>query len=516
MELRPFRALLTARLQVLWNLAHRGRGAVGTLSALLISVIAIACLVPPFIMFVKFGGVLGEDLAASDSPSLLWLCVLHALLMIWLGGMAGLRHQAGFDRTLLRLFPLKPTQVLMAELPFNLIDTIPILGFTLFAGLGAGLVQALPSTAVHVLLIVLEGMLGLLLFQQIVGATRRLMTGSRLVMGILGLAAITALTLAAIFAGYHALRAAALGEGGRALMLGALPLAWTIGLFAIATRLQLLEMRQDPPLHRQRSKAETLWTFRAPAAGIARLMVSQVAGARAGLLVLVLPLFSCGMLVLAADILGRSAAGRDTTGLFLTALQLSRAAQALPLYVIVPVAVMLLNRELWMNQLAWESGGIKTLFLAPIGSGHIVRGKFMGLLMLQVPQALIAALPLLRLRMPQPWELLTGLVAALAVAMSLATIGLGLSVRHPRVIAARAERTEGAPASLTLLSTAIIGAHAVFVAGVVVMLGRIAPWLPMLVFAACAAGVLVARTKLIAALAAQVDAHREHVVETLG
>ena len=140
-------------------------------------------------------------------------------------------------------------------------------------------------------------------------------------------------------------------------------------------------------------------------------------------------------------------------------------------------------------------------------------------MLLQVPQALITCLPLARLRGPQPWELLTGLAAALFVGCSLASIGLGLSARFPRVIAARAEPTDASPASLTLLSTAIIIAHAVVVAVLVVGLGRFAPsmpWAPAVAFGVGAACVFLAHARFVATLGAQIDAHREQLVETLG
>ena len=78
MNVGPLRALIAARVQVLWNLAHRGRGVAGTILAILIVGIAAACLVPPAFMFWTFGRVLGEDLAAPGSPSIEWLRGLDA------------------------------------------------------------------------------------------------------------------------------------------------------------------------------------------------------------------------------------------------------------------------------------------------------------------------------------------------------------------------------------------------------------------------------------------------------
>ena len=78
---KPLRALTAARLQVLWNTVHRGRGALGFVAAVLLLLAGVACLIPPGGLFVRFGQVLGEDLAATDSPAMIWLAGLHALIV---------------------------------------------------------------------------------------------------------------------------------------------------------------------------------------------------------------------------------------------------------------------------------------------------------------------------------------------------------------------------------------------------------------------------------------------------
>lgn len=535
MVVSPFRALLAARVQLLWNVAHRGRGALGTISAIVIVCAAVACLVPPFLMFVTFGTVLGEDLASPGSPSLTWLAGLHALLVLGLGAMAGLRHQAGFDRTVLRAFPLRPLQVLLAELPFNLIDTIPVLGCVMFAGLGIGLARSAPDGVAHATLTVAQGMLGILLVQQLVGALRRLVSRSRSLMALAaagaalggalvflaarrGLAEGLGLVLAwwPTSAGHHALRAALLDEPGRAWGFQAASLAWTLALFLLTLWLQFKEMDLDPPEQAERRLDERVWTFATPDAGVARLLATQVAGSRAGLVQLVLPLFGTGMLVLAADIVRRSAAGRDPSGLHLTAHSLAEKLVELPLFAIVPPAVVLLGRELWMNQFAWSGGGVKTLLLAPLRTTRLLEGHLKGLLLLQVPQALLACAPLFRLRMPREWELLTGLASALACAVVLATAGHVLSARFPRVISVRGDRSDGVPASLALAGTALVAGLAGVLIAVVRGLSASGGWAPAAALGGLCGAALVVRRILAARIARVVDAHRETLAETLG
>ena len=535
MVVSPARALVTARLQLLWNLAHRGRGAVATLAAVVIVVVAVACLVPPFVMFLSFGSALGQDLTAEASPAATWLCGLVALIVFGLGGIAGLRHRPGFDRELLRVLPLRPVQLLVGELPFSLIDTIPVLGFTFLAGLGAGLARSMPGSGFQVVVVVAQDMLCLLLVQQIVGACVRLAGRSRMgtAIGVLVAVLVAAVALLSAgeglegalervmgvlptSAGWQAVRAAASGQATRALVLHLAGLAFTAALFAVTVKLQLLDLRQEPPARIVRRQPEKLWTFRRPAAGVARLLAAEVLGARAGQLLLALPIFGTTIFVLAADILRRSAVGRDFSGFLLTVHLVLHEAVALPLFVLVPPAVILCNRQLWLNQFAWDGGGVKALFLAPVRTVEILRGKLAGLLLVQMPQALLACAPLLRLRLPEGWDLLTGLCAAAMAATALGTIGHVLSAHHPRVLAEQGERTGGTDARLALLLTCVVLAMAGVVYGVVRGLAGLPPWAPALVFSALTVGALAAHRSLAPRMAAEIDGCREVLVETLG
>ena len=69
--------------------------------------------------------------------------------------------------------PLRTSHLLIAELPFGLLDTIPILGLTCFGGLAIGLMQSHPASPAVVLLVIALSMLSLLLTQQFVGAIKR-------------------------------------------------------------------------------------------------------------------------------------------------------------------------------------------------------------------------------------------------------------------------------------------------------------------------------------------------------
>lgn len=529
--MKRLRALTVARLQVLWNTVHRGRGLLGTVAAVAVLLIGLACLFPPGAMFVVFGKVLGEDLAALDSPAMIWLAGLHALIVFGLGTMAGARQHGAFDRELLRMLPLRRVQAVIAELPFNLLDTLPVLGLTFFLGLSIGLFEVLPDQGLGILLVFVQAILSLLLVQQLVGVLKRLASRSKgLLLALVGLP-LLALAVASqagvedaplmligwlpTSAGYHALRASALGQDGAALGFQVLLGAWNLGLFAVVAWLQLKELDQDPPLRVDSGVQESLWSFQRPAVGVARLFMTQVLGSRFGKILLGVPLFGMLVVVVCADIIGRSAEGRDTSGFFETAQALIARAEALPLYLIVPVGSAIFMGELWLNQFSWDGKGVKSLMLVPLRTTDLLAGKLLGLFGLLLPQGLLACLPLLRLSRPDPLELLAGVLAGTLVVLALGTFGHLLSAWYPRRHRGQGEGASGAPPMLGLLSTAGILLMAGLVAGIWFVLHDAAGWAPAAGYALAALAVLLAGRLVRPAIAAQVDARRELIVETL-
>lgn len=527
---KRLRALVAARLQVLWNTVHRGQGMVGVVAAVAVLLIGFACLLPPGAMFVVFGKVLGEDLPAADSPAMTWLAGLHALIVFGLGTMAGTRQHGAFDRELLRMLPLRRVQAVVAELPFNLLDTLPILGVTFFLGLSVGLVQVLPGQGLGILVVFAQAVLSLLLVQQLVGVLKRLASGSKGLLVGLALLPLAALAVASqvggleapmllvswlpTSAGYHALRASALGETSRALLCHGVLLAWNLALFAVVAWLQVKELDQDPPERVDTGTPESLWTFARPASGVARLFTSQVIGSRFGKILLGIPLFGTLVLVVCADILGRSAEGRDT-GFLETAQALIAKLDAMPLFVLVPAGAAIFMGELWLNQFSWDGNGVKSLMLAPLRTTDLLAGKLLGLVWLLVPQGLIACLPLLRRSFPDPFEVLAGGLASLMIVLALGTFGHLLSAWYPRPHRGKGEGAVSAPPMLGLLSTSAILAVAGLTGGIWLVLRGVAAWAPAagygLVVLACLGAARLARP----ALAAEVDRKRELIVETL-
>ena len=528
---RPLRALAAARAQVLWNTVRKGQGAFGAAAAALLLVVGVACLVPPFYMFLAFGRELGGDLAAPESPAMGWLVSLHAIVVFGLGAAAGVRQHGAFDRDLLRMLPLRKIQAALAELPFLLLDTLPILGLVFLAGLGTGMAGELPEHRLAIAWVTLNGVVSLLLVQQLVGVLRRL-AGGKSFRALVGIAlALLLVVIASQFllqddparfvqrlpsgAGWEALRLSVLGESGAAAMRHALLVAWNLGLFAVTAWLHARELGQDPPLRIAEGTDEKLWTFRTPGAGIARLFLAQVTGSRRGQLLLVLPAFVTGAFVLASVIVTNSAAGREGDSGIATMQALLGRVEALPLWFAIPVAVACFNGELWLNQFSWDGKGIKTLVLAPLRTEDLLWGKLLGLLCLQVPQGLLACLPLLRLAAPSKMELLAGLAGGAAATVFLGSVGHLLSAHYPRAQRAEGEGASGAPPQLGLIATVAI----LIVAGLSFVLWTVssgfAPWAPAAVFAVLAAALLGGHRLFAPELARRVDEQRETLVETL-
>lgn len=524
----PLRAMTQARLELISNAMGKGSGKAARLSAAVVLVLGLACLSLPFYMFMVFGRQLGEDLPETGGISIVWLATLHGLLVFGMGSAAGLRQHRGFDRELLRSLPLRPSQLLLSELPFALLDTIPLLGVAFFGGLGVGMVRAQPSAAPGIVLVMLLGVLSVLLMQQLVGTVRRLVGRSLFA----GIAAVAVATPIAIFVGlsategvapavklflsdlpstlgYRGLQAWLLGETAAAEGYLAGAVAFVGALFGATVWLQLRELAKDPPLRLARAGDGNLWSFGRPWVGIARLFVSQVLSASYGKVLCLAPFFVTGVFTLCAVKVQYVAPGSVMEKVF-------DSARTYPLYAIVPSVIVILGGGLWMNQFAWDGRGVKTLLLAPVSSAVVLRGKLVGLGAILLPQSLLACAPLAFLGSPRPDEIGSGLAAGAFLTCLLGTAGQLLSVRFPRKLAEAGAGVEAAPASLQLQSGGLVAVAGGICFGTYVGLRSLHPWAPAAGFALLTLGAyglrLAARSRLTAAF----DANRETLAERLG
>ncbi|MBL4849869.1 MAG: hypothetical protein JKY65_30445 [Planctomycetes bacterium] len=526
----PLRAMTRARLELIWNAISKGSGALSLISGAVVITIGLACLIPPAYMFSVFGRQLplAEDVVGS-TPAMTWLSTLSALLVFFLGGVAGLRQHRRFDRELLRALPLRTSQILLSELPFGLLDTIPLLALSCFAGLGFGLTRSHPDSILLVLLITALGVVSVLLVQQLVGVLRRLLARPRFLGIAAGLATLPTLALLGLSAtqgvkpaaflvlhwlptsmAYRGLEAWVHGDKGEAAGFLLLFAGFVAVLFVLTAWLQLKDLAHDPPLRTARAGKENLWTFERPSVGVARLFVRQIVATTYGKVLLVLPFFFTGGFVICAVKVQYVAAGSVMEQLF-------DKAQTYPLYFLIPPFVVLLGGGFWMNQFAWDRRGVKALFLAPIRSSEILNGKLLGLTWILLPQSLLACLPLAFLDAPPlAHDLVSGVASALFLALALGTFGHVFSARFPRPLTESGAGVARLPFTLQLMSTAVMVALALVSLGVHAGLELVHVWAPPVGFVVLSALTLGLRRGALPLLGRELDAGRETLSETLG
>jgi hypothetical protein len=527
------RAVTAARLEMLWNALTKGSTRTSRASAAVVATVGLILLVLSFYLSSVFGSQAGDALAVDtnlendESLSMVWLATFHALLVFGMGGAAGLRQRLGFDRELLRVLPLRTSQLLLAELPFGLLDTIPMLGLALFGGLGFGLMSSQLTAAPLVMLVAGLGVLSVLLMRQLVGVMTRLGGRSRLFSLLVAITAVPLAVLALVAAGrgltqaafvvldwmpttmgYHAIWAWARGEPGASAGFLLASVGFVLVLFVLTTWLQVREMDQDPPRRAARGGTERLWSFRSPSTGLARIFVHQVFGARYGKLLTILPLFVTAGFVLVAVKIEYVAGGSVLHQLF-------EQAQTYALYAFVPPLVVLLAGGFWMNQFAWDGPGVRMLLAAPVRTTEILDGKMLGLVAVLMPQSIVACLPLLWLGGP-PWaHVATGLAGAGLFTCILGTLGHVLSARSPRPLSTSHVGVASAPAALQLIRVALVLILSAATFGAIAGLQTVHVWAPSFAFGALIPVVLGLRKLALPGLAGELDACRESLCETL-
>jgi len=388
-------------------------------------------------------------------------------------------------------------------------------------------------------------MLSVLLTQQFVGVLKRLAARPRGFVMVAASAGVPAIALVGFVAsqglrpgllqvlewlptsiGMHALKAWELGDTGTGAAYLGLSIALVASLAASTTWLLFKDLSIDPPLHLARRGKENLWSFEHPRAGVARLFVAQVFGAKYGKILAILPFFVTGGFVLAAVKIEHVAKGSVFEKLFVE-------AQTYPLYALVPPLIVALAGGVWMNQFAWHGRGIKALLLAPLRSRDILDGNLIALLRMLVPLSLLACLPLVYLDFAPPQavvlakqatanlatgvaaELATGVAASVLVVCVLGTLGHLFSVRFPRQLSESGTGVASAPFTLQLASTAAVGVLGLVGIGIYAGLAGLHALAPVAAFVLLTAVVLVLRRFSMPRLERAFDAGRENLSETL-
>jgi len=425
-------------------------------------------LLPLWGLMVAVGWLLGMGLPGAGSEALLGAALFA---MSFLGGATsgamGGAKQLTWESY--KTYPVRLRAIFAAELLASAVDLMPIvLGISTLC-VCAGVAIAAPRALWLLPLVFVEGLAGVLVVQLFVGALaesviRRLRVG----LGVLAVVvwigiAVSAMIpaelkaqgsdpfapahLAALARATRALQHAALAlpTTGAARSLGAWldhrpleALAWHLYPLAVLALLALASAKlldRDASGRSSEDEApEKLWTFRTPAAGLARLQFATIMDSRVGRFGLIVPLVVLALLRgPLAQVAGQTAWAVPGAFLYLS----------------------LVGNQFQLNQFGLDGHGVKALLLLPIDEGELWRGKARGLLLYQALQAALLAGLLAVLQKPAPEQLAGGVVLYFVMAMVQNAIGRATSVWMPRMLPRKSVRANATPIALVLVGLAL-------------------------------------------------------------
>ncbi len=455
--MRVLGALLTVQARSAWNRVRRESGAAGPIVSLVVLAIVGLVLTLPALLMLRAGLALGQTLARGYEPlAMLQWNALQALFTLLFAALGGLRHSPGFARHDVLTLPIRPSTLLIAEMPAALFDAFPMLGVAGLVCSNLGLALRMPGSAPLILLLSLQGvafMIGTLL---LVSAAIRVI-GKRRLWPFVILVVGTSSALVQLGPGW--------GGWGRTLR-GSLPTwvdglpgswgyaglirlrdgeiaaaAFDVGIALLATGLLLLvagavyghERGLDQrPSRSSRRRTASRFVFDGPADGVGRLFFRQLLDTRIGKVTLFLPLLLSGPLAIGVVMLRAGFHGGRVVPESL--LMLHEQILGAPIYALFLIVIVLLDSQIWLNQFGWDRGGVRTLLLLPAPPRAVLLGKTFGLLRLVFLQSLAGLWPLLAIRLPGGLELVVGMTGAGVLLITGTAIGHWVSVRFPRAV----------------------------------------------------------------------------------
>lgn len=515
--LRSIRALLAMHLQAGFNAGLRTMGGLSARASVAALVLLVAVFAAGLAVALFVAGAAMAPRVAQGQTGLAGALLTGATLM---GPAAAVLVGEGreLDWERLRLFPLRPVALFVAELAAMFGDPVMVIVVAAQAGLAAGLIAGAPALwapallalgcsvlATAALRLVLSSLLarvlskvrgvfllalslgppllGLLLVDQSEAVAER-----RLEAWVEGLAVLPASAQLGLL---HQVRAGAWGEAALALAAPLLALG-LLGALAVRGVLAEVSGQAGAPT----AKPERLWSFTSPVWGVARLQLTTLLESEIGRFSVVAPLVWVAPIAL------------------LTRL----AVPALPLGALAPSVWFFLPTLLLgflLNQFGLDRGAVKGLFLLPLTELQLLQGKAAGYALLQALQfGVVAAASALLLR-PAGYVWVCGPLSSVFLFVALLTVGQWTSTLWPRPISRRGLKQ--APGSMALGLVAV-GLLVGTMLPLGLLWGALARW-PLALGAALAALDLAALGifRFYMAQAARVLAgRREKLVESLG
>ncbi|MBI2837406.1 MAG: hypothetical protein HYX75_03780 [Acidobacteria bacterium] len=483
MAVRVLPALVRAHYQSAWNRVRRESGLGGVVATTVSLGIAALVLLIPGVMSFGAGLSIGRDLSVAGDPgSLLSWNLLQALFTTAFGILGSARYKPSLTARAIGAYPIRPTDLLLAEFPASAVEVFPLLGIAGIVFSNAGLAIALPQASPAILILAIQGMIVMLALQILAGGLKRFLARHWSVAPIAGLTCVfvvssagkdrTVRVIEIIIAnlpgslGYGGLIDLWLGRPVHGLATIGLSFLAAAALIVIAGRVHYRALFAEEVSSRLRLIQGAPVRFGSPAMAIGRLFLKQLLGTNSGRQQLFLPLsFSVSYAFVLWAV--RKLIEENET---LPELIASHAESlfrlpflGLFLFLLVP-----LNSEVWMNQFGWDRAGIRMLLSSPITHRDLVLGKMFGLLRLTLTQAAIGVVPIIATRRPSLEEALWGFGAFGTAFMVTTGVGHVVSARFPRAV----ERKGSAnlPLSLSWIPTVIVGT---LVAGLI-FVGKIA------------------------------------------
>ena len=437
-----------------------------------------------------------------------------------------------------RIYPLPLRQIFAAELAAGIGDPWPMLAGLSALALCLGLSAAHPSLLPFVLLLWLQTVLWMLLIQHFVGSlAAALMKRMKLALVLFGIifwmlsvmtsmvpkysapnpgahlstaltpeiigqikqAGNVALAILSMLPSTHAARS--LSEALRGAWISALlhQLA-PIALLLIALTLQARQMEREADPQALELKpvlkgAEKLWSFRSPAAGVAKLHWKTLMGSHLGRFGLLMPVMTVVLL---------KGPFSQIRGQAMWAIPGAFAYLALA------------GSQMQYNQFGLDGHGVKSLLLLPIRSRDILLGKLGGLAMYQGLQAGLLLLLIALLMRPSPIELLAAL--CLGGCLFFVQMGLGhwTSSWLPRAMPRNSLKSGTMPMPVVFIGMGTSLVNFAFFGGTFMLCAGKAPSLLLPVMALLLSTCALIYRHLLPTFEAYFDARREKLLEALG
>lgn len=487
---RPLYAMLAAHGLATRNRAVRELGRSGVwLVSIALAILSITFLLPLWATLAGLGFIFGSGMPSEAAEAVLGVVLFGVSFFggAMSGAMGGAKQLAWESY---RTYPVRTRSVFVAELVASALDLVPIV-------LGVGALALLSGVAVSqrggywlLPLAFAEAILALLVLQLLVGTlAERLVVRLRYALSALALAvwagatlvaaapearhddaasleartsglfrvvaalgkAATALPSASVIRSFHA---AGAKETAHAALLHAYPIALLVALVLFANRMVAREMGSHAATD---LGAVKLWSFKRPAAGLARLTFVSVMASRVGRFGLVVPLL---VLVLVRGPLAAFAGQSAWT---------------------IPGAyayLSLVANQFQLNQFGLDGHGVKSLLLLPLSERDIFAGKAWGLFFYQALAAAMLTVLLAGLQHAHALELCAGLMLFVAIVFMQNAVGRRTSVTMPRMMPRKDVRANATPIGLVLVGLLVSIAGGSVMSGAFVLLSKWAPiWL---------------------------------------